>query len=121
MRRFLFLLFLTTSVARGQATPRVPLTDPVYRTIDALGGAGLLDSLIVAARPYSRHEVVRLLREAQRNLGRLGGRDAWAKWSIDVGLRAHDRPARAVESATLEVVYLDSPDRPIPADSNGKI
>src|SRR5581483_7804319 len=64
--------------AIAQASPTVPANERVYRDIDRLAASGLIDTIIVGTRPYSQREVLRLLHEAQRNLGRLGGRAAWA-------------------------------------------
>jgi hypothetical protein len=126
---------------QGQATVTVPLDAPVYRHIDALGGAGLIDSLIVGQRPYSRREVVRLLREAQRNLDRRAGENGWAErviaadllvWGSDDGRRIGDdgrrttddggkTVSRAAEWIRVDALYLDSPARTVRPDSNGGI
>src|SRR6185436_3004183 len=45
----------------GQGVGAVPPSDPVYRIIDRLDAAGLLDTLVRGQRPYSRREVLRLL------------------------------------------------------------
>jgi hypothetical protein len=118
------------SVARAQATATVPLDAAVYRHIDALAGVGLLDSLIVGQRPYSRREIVRLLNEAHRNLDRQPRARAWAerviasdlqvyggRWAMEDGRWAR----RAVELVRAEGGLLDSPWRAIPADSNGRV
>ena len=108
--------------ASAQATPPVPLRELVYRDIDVLGAAGLLDSLIVGERPYSRREIVRLLREAQTNLGRRGDSAGWAARAIAEDLQRYaDTPLKVVESVSADAAYLDSPARGVPADSNGRV
>src|ERR1051326_4713544 len=94
-------------VARPQAG-MVPMEATVYRDIDALGAAGLLDSLVVGVRPYSRREVVRLLREAQRNLAHrpAEGSLPWAERTIAAQLARYDRDRiAALESVRLDATY----------------
>ena len=118
----LVVLLSTPTRLRAQATTSVPLSAIVYRDLDALAGAGLIDSMLVGVRPYSRREVVRLLREAQRNVARLSGAHGWAERMIAAHLERYDRaPVAAVESARIDGTYLDSPPRAIPADSNGRV
>ena len=128
--------FVAASRVQGQATVTVPLDAAVYRHIDALGGAGLIDSLIVGQRPYTRREVVRLLREAQRNLDRRAGENGWAERVIATDLSVYDRAgddgrrttddggraaARAAEWIRVDGLYLNSPARIVPPDSNGGV
>ena len=40
----------------------------VYRDIDHLAAAGLIDTIVAGTRPYTEREVARLLNEARRNL-----------------------------------------------------
>ena len=118
----LVVLLSTPTRLRAQATTSVPLSAIVYRDLDALAGAGLIDSMLVGVRPYSRREVVRLLREAQRNVARLSGAHGWAERMIAAHLERYDRaPVAAVESARIDGTYLDSPPRAIPADSIGRV
>lgn len=51
----------------GQASVSVSPTDPLYRDIDRLVAAGLVDTLIVGQRPYSRREIARIITSARRN------------------------------------------------------
>jgi hypothetical protein len=125
-----------SSVLRAQATVTIPLDAAVYRHIDAFGAAGLLDSLIVGQRPYSRHEIVRLLHGAQRSLGRRPGVSAWTERTIAAdlllyepapgdGRRTTDVGRRAtgamMDWLRIDGTYLDSPWRRIPPDSNGRV
>jgi hypothetical protein len=124
-RRFAAILaaVCSSSVVRAQATANIPLDAAVYRHIDALGAAGLIDSLIVGQRPYSRREIVRLLHEAQRNLGRRSGESGWAESTIAADLNLYDaaRGRRAADWIRFDGTYLDSPSRRIPPDSNGRV
>jgi hypothetical protein len=108
--------------ARGQATARVAPGARVYADIDRLAAAGLIDTIGVGARPFSRREIVRLLTEAERNLDRNSGARPWAEEVIASNLaRYASYETRALDAARAEVAYLDSPYRRIPADSNGAI
>ena len=63
----IIILVCGAATLRGQATPRVAPTDRVYRDIDRLAAAGLIDTLIVGARPFSEREIVRLLAQSNSN------------------------------------------------------
>ena len=119
----LITIFICSATALGgQATPRVPPRDRVYRDIDRLAAAGLIDTMIVGARPFSEREIVRLLGEARRNLDRNPSARAWAEWAIDIDLGHFARlTTRVVDAAIAEVVGLDSPYRGIPSDANGVV
>src|SRR5205085_1301381 len=68
VRTICFLLVCAMSRARlglGQGVGAVPSSDPVYRLIDRLDAAGILDTMLRGQRPYSRREVVRLLATAR--------------------------------------------------------
>ncbi len=113
---------MIASAAHGQATPHVEPGARVYADIEWLTGAGLIDTIIVGARPYSAREIVRLLSEARRNLDRNASAREWAEGVIAADLdRYESRANRAVDVARAELVALDSPYRGIPADSNGSI
>src|SRR4249920_121741 len=116
------ILICSATELGGQARPRVPPRDRVYRDIDRLASAGLIDTLVVGTRPFSEREVVRLLHEAQRNLDRNPSARAWAEWAIDIDLGHFARlTTRVVDAAIAEVVGLDSPYRGIPSDANGVV
>src|SRR5690242_2923341 len=101
---------------RSQATPRVPPGERVYVDIDHLAAAGLIDTIGFGARPLSTREVVRLLTEAQRNMDRNAGARAWAETAIASDLALYTHEARAIDEARVEIAYLRSPYRRIPAD-----
>jgi hypothetical protein len=46
--------------AAAQGTTPVPPSDPIYRDVDRLAELGLLDSVMLGQRPYSRRELVRI-------------------------------------------------------------
>lgn len=58
--------------AAAQSTALVPLGDPAYQDIDRLVELGLLDSVIVGQRPYSRRELARIIVAARDRLDRGG-------------------------------------------------
>jgi len=117
--------FAAPLVARlvAQATPIVAPDARVYRDIDRLTAAGLIDTIIVGIRPYSRREIRRLLTEAQRNLGRNGSARAWAEPTIASDLEqyaARDiRWAKPIDAIALDATYSGSTPRAAPIDSNG--
>src|SRR3954463_3951549 len=53
-------------VLRAQATVTVPVQDPVYRDLDRLFGSGLIKTMVVGMRPYSRREIARIIADASK-------------------------------------------------------
>src|SRR5439155_23090390 len=94
------LALLLAAAASGAQVTTVPPSDPVYRLLDDLAAAGRIRTMVAGQRPYSRREIARLFMEA----GEPG---------------VAERHARAGSTATLDVMYLRSPSRPVPADSTG--
>ncbi len=64
------MLLMPAAHAAGQGTTPVAPADPVYRDIDRLAELGVLDSLILGQRPYSRRELSRLATSAYARLSR---------------------------------------------------
>ena len=64
------LLMLCPSVVAAQGTTVVPSTDLAYPDIDRLAELGVLDSVIIGQRPYSRREIGRIVRVARDRLDR---------------------------------------------------
>ena len=64
------ILVVLSSRVFAQATPLVPPTARVYRDIERFAAMGLIDTLLLGARPLSEREILRLLNEARRNLSR---------------------------------------------------
>jgi len=62
------LMCCGATVAHAQGTALVPPSDLAYADIDRLNELGLLDSLIVGQRPYSRREIARIARAADARL-----------------------------------------------------
>lgn len=56
----ILLLCIPAMSVRAQGTAVVPLDHPAYADIDQLIELGVLDSVIVGQRPYSRREMLRL-------------------------------------------------------------
>ncbi len=123
--RFAAVLTLAIVASRGlaaQARAFVPPDAPIYGDIDRLSASGLIDTIVVGTRPYTEREIVRLLSEAKRNLDRRAGATEWAARVIAEGLRRYDRSTLgAIETVSVDVTFLDSPYRAIPADGNGSI
>jgi hypothetical protein len=118
--RIVLSLLVIPAVLAAQARPNVAPDERVYRDIDRLAAAGLIDTLIVGARPFSEREVVRLLEEARRNVERNPAARDWATRTIDADLlQWKPRPNREVDAVRLEGTRLASPFRAIPADPNG--
>lgn len=75
----LLLVVLAARGASAQGTTLVPPTDLAYADLDRLSELGLLDSVIIGQRPYSRREIGRLVRIARDRLDRAdlaSGREA---------------------------------------------
>jgi hypothetical protein len=94
------------SALRAQGTGLVPPSDLAYVDIDRLGELGVLDSVIIGQRPYSRREIARIARVARVRLDgihRFGG----TEMSEDAAAYAEGLVHR------LETRFSDAaPDRP---------
>jgi hypothetical protein len=80
-------------LASAQATILVDPTDPVYRDIATLVGNGLVDTVVIGQRPYSRAAIARMIAEASARLQspvRLAAQE-----SDRADSRTDDREARA--------------------------
>ena len=127
--RMVLLLIGVPTVVAGQPSPRVPLGDPAYEQLDQIVGSGLVRTVIYGQRPYTQHEIVRLLADAAtqartrrvsestaRVLQQLSARFATAgDTSAAPTLRSLARVASA------EVLVLDSPSRDIPPAPVGSV
>lgn len=124
IRRGLLITVLSwlPAIAAAQATPLVRPDDRVYRDIDRLAAAGLIDTLIVGARPFSEREVLRLLGEARRNLDRSAVVRSWAESVIAADEGRFTRAGnRVLDAARVEGTALHSPYRAVPKDDNGEL
>lgn len=125
MRRSGVLLLwsiLSAGVLAAQATPTVRPDASTYRLVERLAAAGLIDTLILGIRPFSEREVVRLLTEAQRNLGRKPEARPWAEAAISRDLAWYRRDhARFIDWASGEQAFLRSEPRVPSPDGSGLV
>jgi hypothetical protein len=129
--------------APAQATTNVPVEDLTYRHVERLIAEGLLDTVHVGQRPYSRREMGRIVAEAERRLPGLEAR-ASSDTTLSAGARAdlsrRVERARAIlgllrdeygtdgragtrllESAAADWTWTNSPPRVVPSDDLGGI
>lgn len=127
----LVLLLLPVSL-RAQATVTVSVSDPVYRDLDRLFGEGLVKTMVVGQRPYSRREIARIILAAQRpQLGyvptesdrRIIARLA-REYAPELRMLSGDTALGSPVTlyfARAEVLGTNSPRRAIPGDSTGHV
>lgn len=119
-RLFLALAGLIPSLAAAQATPFVAPSDPVYRHLANLAGAGLLSTYIVGVRPLTEREILRLLGEARGELDAHPSAGDWAQAVVTADVARFTRGApRPIDAAMVEGAAMRSPYRGIPPDGNG--
>lgn len=129
------LVLSSTVIARS--TINVPMTDPVYRDLDRILGAGLVKDYIYGQRPYSREEIIRLLTEAQKTVQIKKNESISFDSSIDFFLNLEEvinkrlKEYRSLDekkknksfyfvplsNASLDLALLDSPARSIPPNN----
>lgn len=90
------MLLVPAAAAAGQGTAPVSPSDPAYRDVDRLAQLGLLDSVILGQRPYSRRELSRIAIQAR---ARLAGNSAPA---------ARTTEAAAIVDRLAERFHADS-------------
>jgi hypothetical protein len=66
----LLLIVLWARGAGAQGTAPLPPTDLAYADIERLSELGVLDSVVIGQRPYSRREIGRIVRMARNRLDR---------------------------------------------------
>ena len=66
-----FGTLLRAPLAKAQSSATVDPSDPIYRSIDRFISEGLIDTVLVGQRPYSRRQIARLVAQAARNRARL--------------------------------------------------
>ena len=130
------LMFAPFVATRGQATPPVDPTDPVYRVIGRLAAERLIDTVVVGQRPYSRRAIAHMLIQAERNRARLDGAPERAPLLLALLARERARFAKEIDAlagdqgrswglslpvdrATLDATMLDSDTRSIPGAGLG--
>jgi hypothetical protein len=117
----ILLALLAPAPARAQGTALVPTSDLVYSDIDRLAELGVVDSLIIGQRPYSRREIARIARVARERMdgGRTGNRksfseavNGYAEALLNrverVGRDADDRPISEPEVALVDGFMLSA-------------
>lgn len=134
MRLFAALLaalMLPVTLA-AQATVTVPVQDPVYRDLDRLFGSGLIKTMMVGQRPYSRREIARIVIDASQTPPRRhmseGNRRILERLArqfapeIDA-LRGDTATLKrlTLNDGRLELLGTNSPPRAIPTDGTGGI
>ena len=126
---------------RADSTPNVPIDDPVYRDIDKLVAAGLVEDAIYGQRPWSRGEIARLITEAMKkeevggpiapDYGEIGLqiytdgilerlKKDYREELVDRGsLEGEKRSVRIhpLEQVQMDETFLDSPSRAVPANN----
>ncbi len=119
----------------ARSSINIPVSDPIYRDLDRLMGAGLIKSYLYGQRPYTQEEIVRMLHEAQEQLEKEKNSSITLDASIDFFLdledvinhrlqqydssdQKKDFVIAPLESLTFETTLLDSPIRQVPP-SNG--
>ena len=123
--RLLAIFLLTTAPlarAAGQGTAPVPPSDLAYRDVDRLAALGLLDTVIVGQRPYSRRELARIAAMARDRIARApmaGGKlppDVGAivarlttRFARDAETREHSAPVLSLlDGASIEATSTDA-------------
>jgi hypothetical protein len=146
LRALAAVLCLGPAALGAQATTTVPVQDRVYRDLDRLLGAGLVQTVIVGQRPFSRREIARIVisvkpttnRALSRIVVRLAREYAWEIGAIDSGrqeLATQSDSSAAlgktvtspsatridVNSVSLELLGANSQSRAIPSDATGSV
>ena len=121
------LLLTPPGEGAAQATPQLQPLDAVHQDLDRLRAWGLIDTVLVGQRPYTRHQAALLTAQAQRARGRLGGGDPalgatagallerlgseFASELARMGVVAADdaRPSLVVSGARLDGVWTRQP------------
>ena len=123
------LLIGAASSLGAQAAAIVPATDLAYADIDRLAELGVLDSIVIGQRPYSRLEIRRIARGARKRLERGGGlsddtrniadpllRRVETRFGSDGSSDDRQEPFLAVfEGASLSVLSTDANRRGFPS------
>ncbi|MGH7620198.1 MAG: capsule assembly Wzi family protein [Gemmatimonadaceae bacterium] len=121
-KTWVLALLVVARLATAQATTTVPPGARVYRDIERLGALGLIDTLLMGARPYSERDITRMLLAARAHVDRNPAASEWAERVIQGDLAHYGvHENRPFDAAQAEAVLLDSPFRPAPSDPNGVI
>jgi len=118
----------------AKASEHLQPLDPVHRDLDRLAAWGLIDTILVGQRPYSRAQAARMTAQALRGRAALGADAPYARTADDVLARLSDRLAPELDAlgvaptrpfsplrreARLEATWTDSPTRDVPSNQLG--
>jgi hypothetical protein len=103
------LLAACSSTAAAQGTALVPPSDLAYMDVDRLSELGVLDSVVIGQRPYSRREFGRIVRIARARLD--GGSSGLTRRLSDDALVYAEGVLRRLQTRFAE----ESEDQPIEA------
>jgi hypothetical protein len=124
----LFALLLCPLPAAAQAPVDVPTSEPVYRDLELLIGAGLVDTVVVGQRPFSRPEVARMAAEARRELERRPDAPPLLRRIAERVAEQYpveeDAPAvrlRPVETVEVEALHTNAPFRAFRRNDTGEL
>jgi hypothetical protein len=132
VRAVVAVLVVLPAMMRAQATVTVAVQDPVYRDLDRLLGSGIVRTMIVGQKPYSRREIARIVAAASKAESTttvsptVAGILARLRGDYEVEINALTGKAGIARGATLDVVSLEvlgtnSAARAIPFDSTGSV
>jgi hypothetical protein len=131
----LIAFLIQCSLLFGGSSPNIPVDNHVYRDIDKLIAAGLIQDALYGQRPWSRNEIVRMLVSARGRLREIEGMPSRAR-DMAISLMAEEilrsleseyydeiTEKEAVRFHPLEEILidgmlLDSPFRTVP-ENNG--
>ncbi len=131
----LIATLLLPRLGAAQASVHLQPMDAVHRDLDRLAAWGLIDTMLVGQRPYSRAQAARLTARAVRGRERLGDQSPVAptadralarlnEWLApelaQLGIfteRAGDTPL--LGEARLDATWTDSPPRDVPSSGAG--
>jgi hypothetical protein len=118
----------------AQASPHLQPLDQVHRDLDRLAAWGLIDTILVGQRPYSRAQAARMTVQAMRGRAALSPDAPHARTADDLLGRLTDRLAlelealgvqpardasRLVKETRLDATWMDSPARDVPSNGPG--
>ncbi|MDX1494393.1 MAG: capsule assembly Wzi family protein [Longimicrobiales bacterium] len=106
-----------TSPLLGQASTDLAPESQAEWVVEKLVGFGLIDDRLVAIRPWSRSEALRMVEQARENLARLEGAERAAAERILDSLDESALLPGTRLTGTVEGSAMDSPWLPIPEDT----
>ena len=113
----LAVLFFTPLSAAGQASPDLALGSHVEWAVEKLVGFGLIDDRILAVRPWSRGEALRLFDQVRDNMARVKAADREAVESVLASVPRRELTSHGRIEVIGNATSLDSPWVPVPSDT----